>query len=50
MIAKCKENIELLITSYEESLGFLSAYLRKDPKGKFLLTEAVSQVIEVDWL
>jgi hypothetical protein len=50
MIAKCKQNIELLVDSYEESLGFLGAYLRKDPKGMSLLTEAVYQVIEVDWL
>lgn len=50
MIAKCKQNIELLVTSYEESLGFLSAYLRKEPKGKAVLMESVYQVLEVDWL
>ncbi len=50
MISKCKQNIELLVASYEESLGFMSAYLRKDPNGLTLLTQAVYQVIEVDWL
>jgi len=38
------------VTAYEESLGFISAYLRRDPKGMAVLIEAVYQVIEVDWL